>query len=157
MLISPANVGDAPTIYDLQRLAFQTEAAIYRDNSIRPLTETLSDLESQFGSRKFLKATENGRVIGSIRAFAENGTCFVERLMTHPEFRRQGIGTALLARIETLFPNADRFELFTGEKSVENLRLYERLGYRRFRRKQISDSLHLIFLEKKRREGTSHD
>ncbi len=146
--IAPAAVDDAAAILALQRLAYQTEAAIYDDFTLPPLTETLAELQAHFARRQFLKAVEQGRIVGSVRAFEDQATCYVERLIVQPEARRRGIGTALLNQIETHFPTARRFELFTGHKSAGNLRLYERQGYRAFRRQRVSEKVELVYLEK---------
>ena len=148
MEITPAMFEDATAILALQRLAYQNEAAIYDDFTIPPLTETLEDLKTQFGRRRFLKAVEGGQIVGSVRAFQDGATCRVERLIVHPDYRRRGIGTALLNRIETMFPTARRFELFTGHKSTGNIRLYERLGYRAFRQERVNEKVNLVFMEK---------
>ncbi len=91
---------------------------------------------------------EEGAVIGSVRAYQNGTTCYVERLIVHPTFRRRGIGTSLLARIEAEFPEARRFELFTGHKSAGNIRLYERAGYKVFKQEPVNDRLTLVFMEK---------
>jgi GNAT superfamily N-acetyltransferase len=143
-----ATPDDAAAIFDLQRCAYQMEAAIYNDFTIPPLCETLDQLRGQFEFKYFLKAMVDERIIGSVRAFQKGETCHVERLIVCPENRRRGIGTALLQQIEAAFPAARRFELFTGHKSVDNLRLYERLGYRPFRREAVNDRLTMVFLEK---------
>jgi GNAT superfamily N-acetyltransferase len=148
MEITCATAEDAEAILSLQRLAYQTEAAIYDDFTIPPLTETLEALIAHFDTRRFLKAVEDGRIVGSVRGFLEGPTCQIERLIVHPQYRRRGLGTALLNRIETLFPAARRFELFTGHKSVGNLRLYERAGYRAYRQQQVNDKVSLVFLAK---------
>lgn len=145
---SPATAKDAAAIFDLQRLAYQTEAAIYEDYTIPPLVETPEQLQNQFSIKVFWKATSRDRMVGSVRAYAKEGTCYIERLIVDPEHRRLGIGTALLQRIEAAFPGVRRFELFTGHKSVNNLRLYERLGYRPFRQQAIHERLTIVFLEK---------
>lgn len=148
MKITPATLDDVQEILTLQHLAYQTEAAIYDDDTLPPLLDTLGDVTTRFESRRFLKAVDGDRCVGSVRAFQESETCYVERLIVHPDFRRRGIGTALLRRIETLFPTARRFELFTGHKSESNLRLYERHGYRRFRQERVNGKVSLIFMEK---------
>ncbi len=148
MEISPAVAEDAEEILALQRLAYQSEAAIYDDFTIPPLTETLDDLKARFRDRQFLKAIEDGRIIGSVRAFQDNATCHVERLIVHPGHRCRGIGSGLLSRIETLFPAARRFQLFTGHKSAGNIRLYERIGYRAFRREPVNEKVTLVYMEK---------
>ena len=47
-----------------------------------------------------------------------------------------------------MFPDAAKFELFTGSKSEGNIRLYERLGYRSSRGERVSASLSLVSFEK---------
>jgi GNAT superfamily N-acetyltransferase len=143
-----ATTDDAAAVFDLQRCAYQTEAAIYNDFAIPPLCETLDQLRGQFEFKHFLKAIVDDRIVGSVRAFQKRETCYAERLIVYPEHRRRGIGTALLRQIEAAFPAARRFELFTGHKSVDNLRLYERAGYRPFRREAVNDRLTMVFLEK---------
>jgi ribosomal protein S18 acetylase RimI-like enzyme len=146
--IRPAIIDDAEAILTLQRLAYQSEAAIYDDFTIPPLTETLEDLTARFHDRQFLKAVEDGQIVGSVRGFLWGAILHVERLIVHPEYRRRGIGTALLNQIETLFPTAQHFELFTGNKSTGNIRLYERLGYRTFRQQRVNGKVTLVFMEK---------
>jgi ribosomal protein S18 acetylase RimI-like enzyme len=148
MAITQATADDAQSILALQHLAYQTEAAIYDDYTLPPLLDTLDDLAARFQNRQFLKAVHGDRLVGSVRAFPQEETCYVERLIVHPNFRRQGIGTALLRHIETLFPSARRFELFTGHKSESNIRLYERLGYRAFRQERVNEKVTLVFMEK---------
>ena len=60
----------------------------------------------------------------------------------------RGIGTLLMGAIESAFLTAASFELFTGDKSEGNIRLYARLGYRVFRKEQVSSRVRLLFLEK---------
>ncbi len=148
MEIKIATIEDAEAVLALQRLAYQSEAAIYDDFTLRPLTETLGDIKDRFHDRRFLKALEDGQIVGSVRAFQEDATCHVERLVVHPDYQRRGIGTALLNMIETCFPAASRLELFTGHKSESNIRLYERVGYRAVRQEQVSEKVTLVVMEK---------
>ncbi len=148
MEITTAIIEDTEAILALQRLAYQSEAAIYGDFTLRPLTESLADIKDRFHDRRFLKALEDGQIVGSVRAFQEDATCHVERLVVHPDYQRRGIGTALLNMVETCFPAARRFELFTGHKSESNIRLYERVGYRAVRQKQANEKVTLIVMEK---------
>jgi len=148
MEIKSAIVEDAETILALQRLAYQSEAAVYGDFTIRPLTETLVDIKDRFLDRRFLKAIEDGQIVGSVRAYQDEAACHVERLVVHPDYQRRGIGMALLKMIETCFPTANRFELFTGHKSEGNIRLYERAGYRVVRQERINEKVSFVFMLK---------
>ena len=53
--IERAGFADAADILELQRLAYQSEAAIYDDWSIPPLTQTIEGIEKEFTDSIFLK------------------------------------------------------------------------------------------------------
>jgi GNAT superfamily N-acetyltransferase len=57
----------------------------------------------------------------------------IENVVTYPDFRGQGIGTALLRHALQIARQANCYEvmLLTGSKSPETLRFYERAGFRR--------------------------
>lgn len=148
VIIQPAEPGDAAEILALQKLAYRSEAAIYDEWSIPPLTQTLAEMQADLALRTCLKASIDGRIVGSVRADVREGTCFVGRLIVHPSFQDQGIGTRLMHEIERAFEGVARFELFTGQRSGRNLYLYRKLGYEPCRQEQISDALTLVYLEK---------
>lgn len=150
MIIERATANDAAAIWTLQRLAYQSEAALYQDDMIPPLRETLDELRAAFVDHMLLKAVEDGAIVGAVRARTEQGTVAIGRLLVAPERQGRGIGTRLLQAVERSFPDAARFELFTGDRSVRNLALYQRLGYREFRREPVRVGLTMVFLEKRR-------
>jgi N-acetylglutamate synthase-like GNAT family acetyltransferase len=149
MLIEQAQASDAPEILALQKLAYLSEAEIWQDYTIPPLTQTLEEIEREFQSRTVLKVAVDGKIIGSVRAYLQEGTCYIGRLIVHPDFQNRGIGAKLLHEIEGCFAQARRYELFTGEKSERNLYFYRKWGYRIFRKERLTDKVTLVFLEKK--------
>jgi hypothetical protein len=62
-VIIPARLEDAATILELQKLAYRSEAMIYDDFSISPLTQTLENLQSEFNTKTILKAVEDSRIV----------------------------------------------------------------------------------------------
>jgi len=148
--IEPATVGDAVAVLDLQRRAYRSEAILYDDWTIPPLTQTLDDLRLRFADMTILKATEGGTIVGSVRAAEKDGACAIGRLIVDPDHQRRGIGARLMEAIEVQFPDALRFELFTGSRSEGNIRLYTRLGYRLARTEVVSPKLSLVFFTKPR-------
>lgn len=148
MIVEHASIEDAKAILDLQKLAYRSEAMIYDDYSIPPLTQTLDQIRADFEKQLFLKITVDGRIVGSVRGYLEQHTCYIGRLIVHPDFRNRGIGARLMKEIEASFPDALRYGLFTGHRSEGNLRLYRRLGYTPFAERQVNDRLTLVFLEK---------
>ena len=149
MRIERAEVRDAGAILDLQKLAYGSEAAIYEDDTISPLAQTLEGMVADLREWVVLKALLGDRIVGSVRARMEQGTCSIGRLIVHPDVQNQGIGTRLMGEIEALHDQAERFELFTGHRSERNLYLYRKLGYKEFKRERITDALTLVFLEKR--------
>lgn len=54
----------------------------------------------------------------------------------------------MLSEIESALEQAERFELFTGHRSERNLYLYQKLGYRPYRNRRVTDALTIVHLEK---------
>lgn len=127
IFIVKASPDDAGEILALQKNAYQSEARLNDDWTLPPLTETLPEIISEFETKFFLKAVHADKIVGSVRAALDSGTCQVGRLIVHPDCQGKGIGTLLMNRIEATFPHAERFELFTGTKSIRNIRFYQRL------------------------------
>jgi ribosomal protein S18 acetylase RimI-like enzyme len=150
--ITNAQIEDAEEILGLQKLAYQSEAVIYNDWSIPPLTESLEEIKEEFSKCTFFKFTAAGQIIGSVRVVVKEGCCEIGRLIVHPDFQGRGIGKKLMLTVEKDFPKSPRFELFTGSKSDRNIYLYEKLGYKVFARRPLSELVELVFMEKYRQE-----
>ena len=148
MIIEQAKVTDASEILALQKLAYLSEAEICQDYTIPPLTQTLAEIEREFQTQTILKTIVNGKIIGSVRAYLKQDTCYIGRVIVHPDFQNQGIGAKLMREIEGRFAHAKRYELFTGEKSERNLYFYQKLGYRIVRKGELTGKVPLVFLEK---------
>jgi GNAT superfamily N-acetyltransferase len=148
--ISIAAAEDAADILALQRLAYESEARLYNDWSIPPMTQTLESLIAEIRTETVLKATEGPSIIGSVRARLAEDVCLIGRLMVDPARQGRGIGTALLRAIEDMFPQSRAFELFTGGRSAANIRLYTRHGYAVTGTRVASEEISLVVLRKSR-------
>ncbi len=149
MEIIQAAIEDAAEILSLQKLAFQSQVAIYQDNNLPPLTQTIEELEKEFETKLVLKAVGDGEIIGSVRALADGDTCHIDRLIVHPDHQGRGLGASLMINIEGRFAGIRRFELYTGMKSARNIHLYTKLGYKPYKELPASKSVTLIYMEKK--------
>ncbi|MPN37512.1 hypothetical protein SDC9_185031 [bioreactor metagenome] len=139
---------DAIEILELQKLAYQSEAQIYNDWTLPPLLQTIEEIRCEYNTHLFLKAVNKNSIIGSVRTRVLGDTCYIGKLIVHPNWQNQGLGTRLMAEVEIMNPDAIRFELFTGSLSIRNLSLYQKLGYREFRRELLSKQVELVYLEK---------
>jgi ribosomal protein S18 acetylase RimI-like enzyme len=132
--IQPAEFHDLQVILALQYLAYQSEAELCNNPNIPPLTQTFEELAQEYRSGIMLKAIgDDQTLVGSVRAYVKEGTLYIGKLIVRPDQQGQGIGTGLLLAIE---------------KSVRNIALYERLGYRIFKEKAITPDLKFVYLEK---------
>lgn len=131
--ISAATEQDAEQILKLQYLCYQSEAELYGDYRIEPLTQTLQELRAELSAGCVLVAWLGEEVVGSVRGTVDaDSTARISKLCVHPRMRRHGLGGRLLARIEERLlaeRAAKRYRLFTGGRSEGNLRLYRRYGY----------------------------
>jgi ribosomal protein S18 acetylase RimI-like enzyme len=152
MIIEKALKEDLEEILELQKLAYQSEAEIYNDYSIPPLTQTTDEIKEDFSFQIFLKIIKNNKIIGSVRAYKENNSCYIGKIIVHPNFQNQGLGTKLIEEVEARFDDVMRYELFTGYKSERNLYLYQKLGYSKFKTEYINEKLQITYLEKKNKK-----
>ena len=148
MRIKKAEKVDLLEILNLQYLAYQSEARLFDNEDIPPLKQTLVDVENEYQRGVILKALDEDKaIIGSVRAFCDNGTVYIGKLMAHPSKQGQGIGTQLLLEMEKQYPK-QRYELFTSTRSEKNIVLYQKLGYKIFDEKQVTEELGFVYMEK---------
>ncbi|MFI2755148.1 GNAT family N-acetyltransferase [Cellulomonas sp. P22] len=130
--IRTVDLADAGELLTLRRAAFVSEAQIYGDPSIPPLTQTFDELREDLVAEGVitLGAWRGHRLVGSIRVLIEESKATLGRLAVAPDLQGQGIGTRLLLAILPLLPeDISEVWVFTGRDSVQNLALYEKHGY----------------------------
>ncbi|MCX4552162.1 GNAT family N-acetyltransferase [Streptomyces sp. NBC_01387] len=150
--ISGATAQDTEQILKLQYLCYQGEAELYGDYSIEPLTQTLDALRAELADGYGLVARLGDEVVASVRGGVDaSGTVRIAKLIVHPRMQRHGIGGRLLTAIERQFASeaaAKRFQLFTGQRSEGNLRLYRSHGYVPVSTERVGRALTVVTLEK---------
>jgi len=152
MIIEEASESDLQEILDLQKLAFQIQGEIYNDFTIPPLVQTLEEIKNDFLLQVFLKTEKDGKIIGSVRGFKIDDSCYIGRLIVHPDYQNQGIGSKLLNEIERAFTTVSRYELFTGHKSEKEIYFYQKQGYNIFKKEKVDEILTMVYFEKKREQ-----
>ena len=146
-MIIKAEYNDLQEILNLQYLSYQSEAELFGSKDIPPLKQTLNEVIDGFNNGIILKMVIDNTIIGSVRSIEKNNTIYIGKLMVHPDFRRKGYGSKLLAEIENYFPGK-RYELFTSTRSVDNIRLYQKMGYTIFDSKAFDDEITFVYMEK---------
>ena len=126
--IEPIRSEDAGEVLTIQRAAFVSEAIIYGNPDMPPLTQTLAELEAELQTAKGWVARMDGRLVGAIRVREDDGLLLIGRIAIAPDRQGSGIGRTLLETAEA-HSDATEAELFTGSLSEANIRLYESCGY----------------------------
>lgn len=146
--IEEASPEDATDILLVRHAAFRDVAEFYNDPDLPPLKETLEHVLQEPERYVVLKAVAGGRVVGSVRARETEGVVHVGRLAVLPDYQGKGIGTALASAIIERFPDAVRFELFTGHRSERALAIYRKLGFVEVRREPENENVTLVYMER---------
>ena len=78
------------------------------------------------------KAAKNGKIIGYIDGKFESGVVYIDTLIVDKNFRKKGVGKALIERVEKYAREmkSHKIYFFTME-SWEASKFYKRLGYRK--------------------------
>ncbi|MBQ6345323.1 MAG: GNAT family N-acetyltransferase [Methanobrevibacter sp.] len=148
MKICKSTEDDLPKILALQYLAFQSEVKLFKNKKDLPLKQTLDELTDELNKGVILKLIlDDDTIIGSVRAYTKDGTTHIGKLMVHPDYRKRGLGTELMEKIENCFLNTI-YELFTASKSVNNIEFYKKRGYKIFTEKRINEELVFIYMRK---------
>ncbi|WP_096190360.1 GNAT family N-acetyltransferase [Evansella halocellulosilytica] len=149
MKIVQATTKDAEKILEIQKQAYVREAITYNNYEIAPLIETLDEVLEDFQTKVIFKAVIDWNIVGSVRGFVEDDVCYVERLMVSPSYQGRGFGKSLMKQLESYFiEDCIRFDLYTGSKSITNLRFYESIGYKPYKTEMIRENIDFVFMEK---------
>jgi ech hydrogenase subunit C len=147
-IVQRAREDDIAEILALQKVAYQSEAEIYGDDSLPALQQSLPELEKDFDQMVFLKAMVNGKIIGSARGYSRQDTAYLSRVMVHPYFRGRRVACRLLEDMERTFEGVQRFEAVTGHKSKRNLSILAQMGYETFKTEPFSPAITWVYLQK---------
>ncbi|MFJ9948952.1 GNAT family N-acetyltransferase [Kitasatospora sp. NPDC091207] len=153
VIISVADAEDAEQILKLQYLGYQSEAELYGDWNLEPLTQTLESLRDELTEQYVLVARLGDEVVGTVRGRIDpDGIGRIGRLVVHPRMQGHGLGGRLLEALERRLVADGRpvtvYRLFTGHRSLGNLRLYTRQGYRQTAVEHVDGGPSLVHLEK---------
>jgi GNAT superfamily N-acetyltransferase len=122
----------AGELLTLRRAAFVTEAQLYDDPHIPPLTQTLTELREDLARDDVVTigAWEGHRMIGSVRVEIEGEKATLGRLAVAPDKQARGIGTEMLFAVLPYLPEqTTEIWVFTGKDSKQNLAMYTKHGY----------------------------
>lgn len=148
--IALLDTDSAGELLTLRRAAFVTEAQVYGDPNIPPLTQTLEELiaDVQRDDVVTLGAWLGHRLVGSVRVELEDGKATLGRLAVAPDLQGQGIGTQMMFAVLPHLPEeTTEIWVFTGKDSKQNLAMYQKNGYEH-QHEQVAGDLTYAYLRK---------
>jgi ribosomal protein S18 acetylase RimI-like enzyme len=131
--VGPVSPEDAGELFTVQRAAYVTEAQRYGTVTIPPMAETLAEVEKEIADPRVLvhAAWLGSRLVGSVRGRIAGSRMEIARFSVAPDLQGRGVGRALLTGMEAATPaEVETLWLHTGALSSENIRFYQRAGYR---------------------------
>ena len=143
MVIGPAKLEDMECISRLYK-ALNTDMSRLQPEMFRPAGEDGGFIRSVLESERddLLLAREDGRVLGMALvqdkdtppypAFIQRRYTYLMDLVVDPEYRRQGVGRALLGAVKDWAESRDAefIELGVLAQNEDAIRLYESLGFK---------------------------
>jgi ribosomal protein S18 acetylase RimI-like enzyme len=113
-----------------------------------PMTSDYGDLIAR-GLVYVLQLEGTESIVGVLVLRLAPPTMWIENVAVHPEHQHQGFGRQLLAFAEAQArdANATELRLYANHVMVENIALYERLGYRETERRP-QRGYHRVFMRK---------
>lgn len=115
-------------LYHLRQLAYRVEAQLLGVKTLPPLERSIEDLLKEPDTH--LGIFHVHQLIGAI-SFSEH---WINSLVVHPSYFRQGIADELLANI---LASNDPWCVTTGADNLPAIGLYEKYGFRIFKRFEV--------------------
>jgi isopentenyldiphosphate isomerase len=141
-----ATIEDKGELLELQRIVFMPLYLKYEDHDFSPATQTMERFSKRFEIGNYYKILFDDSLVGSIFVFEKSpGIMKFHIINILEEFQGKGIAKEIMKRIETLYPEAERWELETIITETKNCSLYEKMGYiQTGESRKINDKLTLI-------------
>ena len=140
---------DHSQVLALHELALRHAGAFIEESE---LDHDLDDIQYSYlqSGGEFLVVEVDGKVIGmgALRRTSQR-TAEIKRMRVHPRWQRQGLGQALLDRLEDRARQlgCTRLQLDTTVQQTAAQALYRRAGYEEIGRRRLFDT-EVVFMEK---------
>lgn len=152
IILTKADKNDIHEIYDMQIKCFQALLNKYQDYDLSPGAERVEQTMRRMNtpSTDFYFISLYEKHIGVLRICDFKEVCKLKQIFILPEFQGYGYAQKAILLAETLYPNAESWELDTIKQEEKLCYLYEKLGYAKTEIiKHIKDGMDIIFFVKK--------
>lgn len=122
-----AGIDDAATVRTLTRAAYAKWLPVIGREPL-PMS---ADYDAAVRKHQIDMLSDAGALVGLVEMALRDDHVLVVNVAVAPEAQGRGVGHVLMAHAEDVARGAGLMEmrLYTNQKFVENIRLYEKLGY----------------------------
>jgi ribosomal protein S18 acetylase RimI-like enzyme len=158
--IERLNMADRDTaeqVWALQHAAYREEAKRIGVSDLPPLQDTVAGLQACLETFYGI-FTADGQLAGAVSTEQANGDqTVICRMMVHPDYFRQGMGSRLLQQVLSAEPPGSEWTVTAEIRNMPALRLYERHGFRRVRTFRPAPDITMVVLSRAVREAAEFE
>lgn len=142
-------------LYNLQRVAYVIEAEIIGSMDLPPLKETFDQFQSCHET--FFGWFENkGELAGAVSVTINGEVLTICRLVVHPTFLRNGIGSKLLGFINNRYSGVKQMNVATGRDNTPATNLYLKHDFEIVKDQEVEPGLFIRLFTKTNRSSKSN-
>lgn len=147
--IKRSNVNEVDDLLSIQSKAFKEDLFTYEDYLTSPATESKERLAKKIEKYFHYSIFIDGLLSGGaeVRKLSDK-EAYLNRIYLLPELQSKGLGTLLMNKIESMFPEIVNWTLSTPHLNYRNHHFYEKLGYIKVGEEKVTEKL-LLFNYKK--------
>ena len=147
-----ATASDAKAMLEIQKECFKLHFERYQDVETSPVNESIEKMmfKINYDSGGYFKIMVDNIHAGCVRVYEKSPKLYrIGIIYILPEFQNKGIGQKALALVESMFPEAEAWELDCPDDLAINRKCYEKAGYRLTGETEIiNDKLTLVYYRK---------
>lgn len=146
LVLKKATIDEAETLLDLQREIFMPLYEKYQDYDTSPVTQSKERFLRRFDIGDYYKILFQNTLVGSVYVYEKAlGIMKFHIINIFQEYEGKGICQEVMKRLESMYPQAESWELETIQSEKRNCYIYEKMGYVQSQEKKvINDNMTII-------------
>ena len=123
---------DAYQISQLYKVVWDEQKGKFPDELLHALQQDENGIKKWLSKETYFAVEHNNKIIGIVGCFIEFRNCKLVHMAVLKGYRKKGIGSALLAKVEEFARknNANKIWLDTSSRLTESIEFYRKKGFR---------------------------
>lgn len=144
--LKKATPQDALELFELQKKVFTPIYEKYEDHNTSPVLQTFERFKERLETGEFYKIHMDDLLVGSVHVYKKSPQVMrLHMINIIEDCQGKGIAQQVMNRLESMYPEADSWELDTILEEERNCYLYEKMGYAQAAdRWKVNDKMTLV-------------